>query len=292
MSDALSPTRLTKKLVTMVARPGKITTQGAVRMKFRPSAIITPHSGVGGCTPRPKKPSDAPARMSRTKSLMPKTSAGAITFGRRWRNMIADVAVPEAPGGQDVAASAGAQRLAPDDARVGDPADQRDRDVEVGQAGAEHRHDRQHEHEERERGHHVDDPAEDRVQPARVVPGEQAHHGAHDQRDDHADRADLQVGPRGEEHPASGCPGRAGPCRTSGARSAAGGRPRPARWDRRGRSRGQERQRGDRRDAGEPDAERPAAPAEPAPAAGSRVAASVETAFMPGRTRAGPGARR
>jgi hypothetical protein len=35
--------------------------------------------------------------------------------------------------------------------------------------------------------------------PARVVPGDQPDHGAHDQRDDHADRPDLQIGPGGEK---------------------------------------------------------------------------------------------
>ena len=35
-----------------------------------------------------KKPNEAPARMSRTKSLIPNTKVGATTFGRMCRNMI------------------------------------------------------------------------------------------------------------------------------------------------------------------------------------------------------------
>ena len=37
-----------EKAETMIARPGKMTTHGAVSMKLRVSAIIKPHSGVGG----------------------------------------------------------------------------------------------------------------------------------------------------------------------------------------------------------------------------------------------------
>ena len=37
-----------------MASPGKVVIHQAVKMKFCPSAIITPHSAVGGCTPRPR----------------------------------------------------------------------------------------------------------------------------------------------------------------------------------------------------------------------------------------------
>ena len=100
-------------------------------MKFRPSAIITPHSGVGGCTPRPKKPSEAPARMSRTKSLIAEDERGSDHVRQQVAKHDAQVAVAEARGPRGCTRAAGAEGLAADDPRVGDPADQRDRDVEV-----------------------------------------------------------------------------------------------------------------------------------------------------------------
>src|SRR5262245_39415896 len=56
-----------------------------------------------------------------------------------------EVAVPEAPGGEDVAAPPRAKRLAAHNSRVGDPAHQRDRDVEVREPRAQHRDDREDE---------------------------------------------------------------------------------------------------------------------------------------------------
>ena len=48
-----------------MARPGPTTTQGAVSIMERVSAIMRPHSGVGGWAPSPKKLSVAPTYAER-----------------------------------------------------------------------------------------------------------------------------------------------------------------------------------------------------------------------------------
>ena len=107
--------------------------------------------------------------------------------------------VAEAVRRDDVLAPLRAERLATDDPRVGHPADDGDRDVQVAEPGAEHRHDRDHQDEERERREDVDQPARHRVEPAAVIAGEQPHGRADDERNRHADDADLQVDPRRED---------------------------------------------------------------------------------------------
>ena len=39
----------------MIAKPGNVAIHHASLMKSRPSASIAPHSGVGGCAPKPRK---------------------------------------------------------------------------------------------------------------------------------------------------------------------------------------------------------------------------------------------
>src|SRR5581483_11410309 len=80
-----------------------------------------------------------------------------------------------------------AERLAAHDPRVRHPADDRDRDVEVAQARAEHRDDRDDKDEERERREDVDDAADHGVEPAAVVAGEEPDDRPDDERDRDAD---------------------------------------------------------------------------------------------------------
>src|SRR6266513_4197230 len=179
--------------------------------------------------------------------------------GQQMAKHDARVAESEASRGQDVAAPSNAKRFPAHDPRVGHPADQRDRNVEVPQAGPEHGHDREHEDEKRERGDDIDDAAEDRVRPARVVACEQPDHGAHDERNDDADRPDLEVDPGGVEHARQNIPAelvRAEPVRRARRRQALREpqRRRVVRRDQRCEC----RERADCEEAGEPDAERPA----------------------------------
>src|SRR5205823_11330446 len=78
--------------------------------------------------------------------------------------------VAETVRGEHVFALLRAQRLGAHEARVGDPAHRRDRDVEVAETGAQHRDDRDHEDEERKRREDVDETTADDVeQPAEVA---------------------------------------------------------------------------------------------------------------------------
>src|SRR4051812_1676767 len=107
--------------------------------------------------------------------------------------------VAEAVRRHDVVAPLRAERLAADDPRVSDPAHDGDRDVEIAEARAEHRHDRDDQDEEGEGREDVDQPADHRVEPAAVIAGEQPHDRADDERNRHADDADLQVDPGRED---------------------------------------------------------------------------------------------
>src|SRR5258708_26435567 len=49
-----SPTRLKPTPASTMAMPGKTEIHQAVLMKFLPSAMMTPHSAVGGWAPRPR----------------------------------------------------------------------------------------------------------------------------------------------------------------------------------------------------------------------------------------------
>jgi ABC-type glycerol-3-phosphate transport system substrate-binding protein len=59
---------------TVIARPGNVGSHHAVMTYSRDSAIMAPHSGVGGWTPRPRKLSEAPARMFSTAADIAKTT--------------------------------------------------------------------------------------------------------------------------------------------------------------------------------------------------------------------------
>src|SRR6185295_2085188 len=62
-----SPTRLMARTVMRMARPGNVTTHHARRMNSRAVASMVPHSGVGGCAPRPRKPRAAAPRIASEK---------------------------------------------------------------------------------------------------------------------------------------------------------------------------------------------------------------------------------
>src|SRR4029450_5033197 len=76
-----SPSRLKASTVMRMARPGKVTIQGALRKNSRASASIVPHSGVGAWAPRPRKPSAAASRMAEETPSVDWTIRGAKQFG-------------------------------------------------------------------------------------------------------------------------------------------------------------------------------------------------------------------
>ncbi|MNL46799.1 hypothetical protein D3C87_1695440 [compost metagenome] len=57
-------------------------------MKERPSPIRLPSVGVGGCTPRPRKPTEASRMMRRGRSSVISTVIGPTMLGRTWRKMM------------------------------------------------------------------------------------------------------------------------------------------------------------------------------------------------------------
>ena len=80
----------------MIAKPGKITTQGACRMKSRPSASIEPKDGLGGCVPRPMNESEASIRIAIPMLIDACTTNGPILFGMTWRSMTRNGVAPMA----------------------------------------------------------------------------------------------------------------------------------------------------------------------------------------------------
>src|SRR5664279_4940362 len=68
-----SPRRLKPRLTTKIARPGMVATHHWSRMTSRPDDTMAPHSAVGGCAPRPRKPRPAAVRMMPAMSRVSRT---------------------------------------------------------------------------------------------------------------------------------------------------------------------------------------------------------------------------
>src|SRR5690606_34312383 len=81
-----SPSRLKPRLTMRMAKPGIAATHHWSRMKRRPEAIIAPHSGSGGCAPRPRKPSPAAVRMMPAMSSVTRTMSEEMHKGMMWRS--------------------------------------------------------------------------------------------------------------------------------------------------------------------------------------------------------------
>src|SRR5438093_1047514 len=93
-SRSPSPSKLKPSTVTMMARPGKIARCGDWRRNGTASAIITPHSGAGGCAPKPRNPNAAAVRiMPPTPSVAP-TTTNEIKLGNTCRMMIWELLAP------------------------------------------------------------------------------------------------------------------------------------------------------------------------------------------------------
>src|SRR2546428_13059487 len=88
-SRSVSPNRLNPSTARLIARPGKIASQGACSMNARPVLLsIKPHDGVGGWGPRPRNESVASIRMALPSQIEAITRIGAVTLGRMWLRMI------------------------------------------------------------------------------------------------------------------------------------------------------------------------------------------------------------
>src|SRR5207244_11078595 len=82
ISRNASPKRLVPKTVRLMATPGKITSQGAVRTySAADSDNMRPHEGYGSGMPRPRNDSDASTRMAEPSWAVASTISGARVLG-------------------------------------------------------------------------------------------------------------------------------------------------------------------------------------------------------------------
>src|SRR5690606_22037193 len=94
ISRSASPSRLKPKTAIMFARPGEAVSQQESGRYFAPSATIEPRSGVGGCTPRPRKESEEAIRMTKPRSRVILVRIDGTQFGRISRNMTCSLEAP------------------------------------------------------------------------------------------------------------------------------------------------------------------------------------------------------
>src|SRR6185437_11893102 len=82
MSRMPSPKRLIARTRVKSATPGMVMTQGLKNMYSLPSATISPQSGRGGWTPRPRKESAASSRIAFAISIVAMTMSAFMMLGR------------------------------------------------------------------------------------------------------------------------------------------------------------------------------------------------------------------
>src|SRR3954453_3997446 len=87
ISRSASPTRLKPNTATRIARPGNTVSHQESGRYLAPSATIDPRSGVGGCTPSPRKDSDEAIRMTKPRSSVILVRIDGTQLGRISRNM-------------------------------------------------------------------------------------------------------------------------------------------------------------------------------------------------------------
>ena len=105
-------------------------TQGAMKICAVPLLIMAPQLGVGGCAPRPKKPSVASRMMPSPIASMPTTMTGATAFGSRWREQDMAGRGAEIDGRLEIGLA-----LQLDDLRAGEARELR----QIGDADGKHR---------------------------------------------------------------------------------------------------------------------------------------------------------
>src|SRR6202035_2558066 len=82
MSRSASPNRLVPNTARLIAMPGKITSQGAVRTySAADSDSMRPHDGCGSGMPRPRNDSEDSVRMAEPSWAVASTINGASVFG-------------------------------------------------------------------------------------------------------------------------------------------------------------------------------------------------------------------
>ena len=117
--------------------PGKVENHHASRRYLRPSAIITPQSGVGGWVPRPMKPSAAVVSTAKPMSIDALTRIVGKALGRMWREEDAAAAGPDRLRGFRELGFAQGNDVRPRQPAVARPPDERDGDHHVEKPGTE-----------------------------------------------------------------------------------------------------------------------------------------------------------
>ncbi|MNE41595.1 hypothetical protein D3C80_1356750 [compost metagenome] len=93
-SRSPSPSRLNASTVMNIARLGKIATCGAITMSARASLSIAPHSGVGGCAPRPRNDRLAAVMIEVPIRMVKYTTIDEIVPGSICRRMMVQSEAP------------------------------------------------------------------------------------------------------------------------------------------------------------------------------------------------------
>ena len=176
-----------------IAKPGNVDSHGAEVMYSRPSAIMTPHSGIGACTPSPRNPREEPARMHSTMSDIAKTMAGVNDIGQQVAGHDAQIAVAEGLGRQHVFQVLGDQHFAAHELGVGNPSHNAERDIHITHPRTQDGKDGNDQHVEGESHADIHQPHQQRVNHAAIIAGDGADDYAKDERKRDADEADLQV---------------------------------------------------------------------------------------------------
>src|SRR5262249_40677864 len=97
MSRSASPSRLVPNTARLMATPGKITSQGAVRTySAADSDSMRPHDGCGSGMPRPGNESEESVRMAGPSWAVASTISGASVLGSTWRTAMRNSLMPTA----------------------------------------------------------------------------------------------------------------------------------------------------------------------------------------------------
>ena len=97
MSRNASPNRLVPNTARLMATPGKITSQGAVRTySAADSDSMRPQDGCGSGTPRPRNDSEASVRIAAPSCAVAITISGASVLGSTWRTAMRNSLMPTA----------------------------------------------------------------------------------------------------------------------------------------------------------------------------------------------------
>src|SRR6266699_5399034 len=81
-SRTASPSSVHATTTSTSATPGAVATQGALTTTSRPEAIMLPHDGVGGWTPRPRNERPASSMIALPTPSAAATLTGVSAFGR------------------------------------------------------------------------------------------------------------------------------------------------------------------------------------------------------------------